>query len=109
MRRRFLVATMRGLRHTDPLALANTRLLLRCAMGRRDRHVAVHLDKGAKKRAAETAKGGVRLAIFLSSLVLQSRLDVPDHSRGRLFRNFCLYAPFSKREAISSSTVASPP
>jgi hypothetical protein len=37
------------------LALANARLLLRCAMGRRDRHVAVHLDKGAQK-----ARGGSR-------------------------------------------------
>ena len=32
-----------------PLALANARLLLRCAMGRRDRHVAVHLDKSVQK------------------------------------------------------------
>jgi hypothetical protein len=33
-------------------------LLLRCAMGRRDRHVAVHLDKGAQK-----ARGGSRKSL----------------------------------------------
>jgi hypothetical protein len=47
----------------------------------------------ARKAAADMAKGPERRSMFLSSYVLQSRLEVPDHSRGKLLRK--LSAAFS--------------
>jgi hypothetical protein len=44
-------------------------------------------DNATRKRAADTANDLESRSMFLSSYVLQSWSDVPDHSRGRLFKN----------------------
>jgi hypothetical protein len=68
MRRRILVATMRGLPAHGPLSPSQTHACS-CAVRWADVIVTCPCTstKARKKRAAETAKGGVSLAIFLSS------------------------------------------
>lgn len=72
-------------------------------------HMAMYFDESCKKSRCRYGEGTRRRSMFLSSYALQSRLEEPDHSSGKLFRK--LSAAFLRlrvRHAVLCNRLANP-